>query len=151
MSLYSREADLLDKGFGPYPVTTLIHSTIKLNDGVDIAFKAWLPFIDDIDDHFPDSPSELYCEAQSNPAVNETRFPGVLEYLPYRKGDYTAPRDHLRHPWLASHGYVVIRADMRGSGDSTGFIDDEYDIQEQNDAVEIIGKEFNFKMCPLNS
>ncbi len=26
--------------------------------------------------------------------------------------------DCWRHPWLASHGYVVIRADLRGSGDS---------------------------------
>ena len=66
-------------------------------------------------------------------------YPTVLEYLPYRKSDYTAPRDHLRHPWLCSHGYVVIRADMRGSGDSTGLYFDEYALQEQDDCVEIIG------------
>lgn len=46
----------------------------------------------------------------------------------------------MRHPWLASHGYVVVRADMRGSGDSTGLYFDEYLPQEQQDACEIIGR-----------
>ena len=32
-------------------------------------------------------------------------LPCVLEYLPYRKADWTAERDHRRHPWLASHGW----------------------------------------------
>ena len=41
---------------------------------------------------------------------------------------------------MASHGFVVIRVDMRGSGDSTGFYYDEYVAQEQKDACNIIGK-----------
>ena len=36
-----------------------------------------------------------------------------------------------RHPWLASHGFVIIRPDMRGSGDSEGLLFDEYVQQEQ--------------------
>ena len=36
-------------------------------------------------------------------------FPTILEFLPYCKNLYTAERDHLRHPWMASHGYVVMR------------------------------------------
>ncbi|WP_417854204.1 CocE/NonD family hydrolase, partial [Actinoalloteichus caeruleus] len=32
--------------------------------------------------------------------------PALLEYLPYRKGDWTAPRDAQRHPWYAGHGYA---------------------------------------------
>ena len=43
-----------------------------------------------------------------------------------------------RHPWLASHGFVIIRPDMRGSGDSEGLLFDEYVQQEQDDACEII-------------
>merc|ERR1719228_984450 len=64
--------------------------------------------------------------------------PTVLEYLPYRKADYTAERDHRRHPWLASHGYVVGRADMRGAGDSDGVYYDEYLQQEQDDCCHLI-------------
>merc|ERR1719228_3147971 len=64
--------------------------------------------------------------------------PTVLEYLPYRKADYTAERDHRRHPWLASHGYVVGRADMRGAGDSDDVYYDEYLKQEQDDCCHLI-------------
>ena len=72
----------------------------------------------------------------------------MLEYLPYRKSDYTVSRDHLRHPWLASHGFVVVRADMRGTGEATGLYTGEYLAQEQADAKEILGKKFemNFSL-----
>ncbi len=63
----------------------------------------------------------------------------MLEYLPYRKSDVTAPRDYLRHPWLASHGFAVCRADLRGTGDSDGVYHDEYAQQELEDGCEIIG------------
>lgn len=44
----------------------------------------------------------------SNTIFQET-FPTVMEYLPYCKGTYTKERDHLRHPWLASQGFVIVR------------------------------------------
>ena len=72
-------------------------------------------------------------------------YPTVLEYLPYRKADFTAERDHRRHPWLASHGYVVVRADMRGSGDSDGVYYDEYLQQELDDCCNLIGQEVCLK------
>ncbi|MGB3148912.1 MAG: CocE/NonD family hydrolase [Paracoccaceae bacterium] len=65
-------------------------------------------------------------------------FPAVLEYLPYRKRDGTVVRDALTHPWFASHGYVCLRVDMRGNGDSEGLMEDEYTPQELTDAVEVI-------------
>jgi putative CocE/NonD family hydrolase len=65
--------------------------------------------------------------------------PALLEYLPYRKGDWTAARDAQRHPWYAAHGYAAVRVDMRGSGNSDGILHDEYLPQEQLDAVEVIG------------
>ncbi len=45
------------------------------------------------------------------------RFPAILEYLPYRKRDFTALRDTSMHRYFAGHGYVAVRIDMRGSGD----------------------------------
>ena len=67
-------------------------------------------------------------------------MPAVLEYLPYRKADWTAERDHRRHPWLASHGFVVVRADIRGAGDSDGVYHDEYLQQEMDDCCHLIGR-----------
>jgi len=65
-------------------------------------------------------------------------FPAILEFLPYRKRDGTVVRDALTHPYLAGHGYVCLRVDMRGNGDSHGLMDDEYSPQELADAVEVI-------------
>lgn len=67
-----------------------------------------------------------------------TPVPAVLEYLPYRRGDGTAKRDAIRHPYLAGHGIAAVRVDMRGSGDSDGILYDEYLYQEQLDACDVI-------------
>jgi len=62
----------------------------------------------------------------------------VLEYLPYRKTDGTAVRDSELHPYFAGHGYAAVRVDMRGTGDSDGILLDEYLLQEQDDALEVL-------------
>ncbi len=67
-----------------------------------------------------------------------------MEYLPYRKDDFTAIRDSIRHPYFAGHGYASIRVDIRGTGNSDGHLPDEYLKQEQDDALEVfdwIGKQ----------
>jgi predicted acyl esterase len=64
--------------------------------------------------------------------------PALLEYLPYRKGDAFAARDHRHHAYFAEHGYAGVRVDLRGSGDSDGLLLDEYLPQEQDDALEVI-------------
>jgi putative CocE/NonD family hydrolase len=89
------------------------HVLIEMSDGVRLSARVWLP-------------------GDGKPV------PALLEYLPYRKGDMTAPRDAQRHPWYAAHGYASVRVDMRGSGDSEGVMVDEYTEQELNDAVEVI-------------
>uniref|UniRef100_A0A1I8JF83 PepX_C domain-containing protein n=1 Tax=Macrostomum lignano TaxID=282301 RepID=A0A1I8JF83_9PLAT len=66
------------------------------------------------------------------------KCPAVLEYLPYRKDDITAVRDHRRHVWTASHGIAVARADLRGCGDSDGHCSDEYSPQELLDGRQLI-------------
>ncbi|GAC1305133.1 MAG: CocE/NonD family hydrolase [Steroidobacteraceae bacterium] len=64
--------------------------------------------------------------------------PALLELLPYRKGDLMRGSDETYHPYFAGHGYASIRVDIRGSGDSFGVMRDEYEPQEQDDALEII-------------
>jgi uncharacterized protein len=88
---------------------------ITLSDGVKLAARMWIP-----------------VDAEKKPV------PAVLEYLPYRKRDGTHERDALTHPYLAGHGYAAIRVDMRGNGDSDGLMHDEYALQEQDDAMEVI-------------
>ena len=65
-------------------------------------------------------------------------WPALLEYIPYRKNDFTALRDSLRHPWFAAHGYACVRVDLRGSGDSDGLLLDEYLPLELDDACDVI-------------
>ena len=84
-------------------------------DGVRLSARIWLPL-----------------DAHRHPV------PALLEYIPYRKNDWTAPRDALRHPYLAGHGYACLRVDMRGSGDSEGTLLGEYLPQEQDDALQVI-------------
>jgi len=88
---------------------------IPLEDGTRLAARIWLPL-----------------DADTSPV------PAILEYLPYRRRDFTAQRDALTHPYVAGHGYACVRVDMRGSGDSDGLLTDEYLPLEQNDAVEVI-------------
>ena len=99
----------------PRPVRTIDHVWIPLADGTRLGARIWLPE-----------------DAESDPV------PAILEYIPYRKGDGTAPRDHPRHTYFAGHGYAVLRVDLRGSGESDGLLHDEYLPQEQEDAVEVL-------------
>ncbi len=85
---------------------------IPLADRVRLAARAW----------FPDQP----------------RAPAILEYIPYRKRDGTRGRDEPMHGYFAAHGYVAVRVDMRGSGESDGLLEDEYLQRELDDACEVI-------------
>lgn len=62
----------------------------------------------------------------------------VLEYLPYRKRDSYRVMDDDIGPYLARHGIAFIRVDIRGTGDSDGWIDDEYSNQERSDCLVVI-------------
>lgn len=59
--------------------------------------------------------------------------PAILEYIPYRKRDFTAPRSAPIHRYFAGHGYASVRLDLRGSGESDGLMTDEYLAQELED------------------
>ncbi|MBV8340217.1 MAG: CocE/NonD family hydrolase [Candidatus Eremiobacteraeota bacterium] len=99
----------------PSTVRVIEHTLIPLKDGTMLAARIWLP-----------------DDAEQNPV------PAILEYLPYRKRDGTYERDALTHPYLSGHGYAGVRVDIRGSGESSGLLVDEYAKQEQDDGVEVI-------------
>ncbi|OUS37346.1 hypothetical protein A9Q94_05940 [Rhodobacterales bacterium 56_14_T64] len=96
-------------------VTILPDLGIALPDGTRLSAKAWMP-----------------------KGAETTPLPAVLEYLPYRKSDGTAARDHAMHLHFAQNGYVSLRVDRRGCGDSEGLFDDEYSEEELQDGSDII-------------
>ena len=97
------------------PVREIENVFIPLKDGTQLAARIWLP-----------------VDADSYPV------PAILEYLPYRKRDGTAQRDQLMHPVFAAHGYAGVRVDIRGTGESSGVMMDEYLKLEQDDCLEVL-------------
>ena len=95
--------------------TVIENEWITLADGTRLAARIWMP-----------------DGAQAAPV------PAVLEYLPYRKRDGTAPRDESTYPSFAEAGIAGIRVDIRGSGESDGVSDGEYTPRELSDACEVI-------------
>ncbi|MCB5180487.1 CocE/NonD family hydrolase [Streptomyces sp. SMC 277] len=70
--------------------------------------------------------------------LTEEPVPALLEYLPDRLTDWTAPRDAQRHPWYAGHGYASVRVDARGHGNSGGRPGDADDAREQADGAAVV-------------
>ena len=99
----------------PYPVRQRRHVWIPMSDGVRLSARLWMPE-----------------DAERHPV------PAILEYIPYRKNDFTATRDAIHHPYFAGHGYAAVRVDLRGSGDSEGVLTDEYLEQELADGEEVL-------------
>ena len=99
----------------PRAVRVIENLWIPMADGCRLAARVWLP-----------------DDAEADPV------PALLEYMPYRKRDFTRPRDEPLHHYMAGHGYASIRLDLRGSGESDGVLLDEYLEREQLDALEAI-------------
>jgi putative CocE/NonD family hydrolase len=99
----------------PRRVREIENTWIPLSDGCRLAARIWLP-----------------DDAEASPV------PAILEYIPYRKRDFTRARDEPMHYYFAGHGYAAVRVDLRGSGDSEGLLPDEYTEQEHDDAVDVI-------------
>lgn len=99
----------------PHETREIENVFIPMRDGARLAARLWMP-----------------VDAEQRPV------PAVLEYIPYRKRDSSRARDDLNHPYLAGHGYVCARVDLRGSGDSDGVMVDEYREQEHEDAEDVI-------------
>jgi putative CocE/NonD family hydrolase len=99
----------------PRDVRVIENCWIPMADGCRLAARIWLP-----------------VDAETKPV------PAILEYIPYRKRDFTRARDEPMHHYFAGHGYAAVRVDLRGSGDSDGLLLDEYSKQEHDDALEVI-------------
>lgn len=99
----------------PHPVREIEHTTIPMPDGTRLAARIWLP-----------------------EGAEDAPVPAILEYIPYRKNDLTAVRDAGMHPYVAGHGYAVVRLDLRGAGDSEGLMTDEYLTQELRDGYDAV-------------
>ncbi len=95
--------------------TVLENEWIPLADGRKLSARIWMPNSDD-----------------------KAPVPAILEYLPYRKRDGTAPRDESTYPAFAKAGYAGVRVDISGTGESDGDFDDEYSERELSDGCEVI-------------
>jgi len=91
------------------------HLWIPMQDGCRLGARLWLP-----------------------DTAQEVPVPVILEYIPYRKRDGTRERDEPMHSYFALSGYAAVRVDMRGTGESDGHMADEYLLQEQDDALEVM-------------
>ena len=90
--------------------------SIKMSDGIRLA-------------------ADIYWPAGAD---KKDRFPILLEYLPYRKDDNRA-RNYSLYSYFLEHGYLVVRVDMRGTGNSEGItIPYEYSDIELDDGEEVI-------------
>jgi putative CocE/NonD family hydrolase len=99
------------------PGVRIVHASIPMPDGVMLAATLYMP----------------------GDLRKSERVPALLEYLPYRKDDDTAPGDYGNHAYFARHGYVGARVDIRGFGMSGGTPPTrEYSAQEQEDGERVI-------------
>src|SRR3984885_6620598 len=88
---------------------------IEVPEGVRLAIRVWLP------------------EGAGDPPVS-----AILDAVPYRRSDGTSIGDAAWGTYFASHGFAFARVDLRGSGDSSGILEDEYPEQEQSDNEQVI-------------
>ena len=91
---------------------------IPVRDGIELSANVWLP-----------------RPARDAP---DTRFPAILEMIPYGKDSWRFNADEGRGRWLAAHGYALCRVDVRGTGSSQGVALDEYTADETTDGYEAV-------------
>jgi putative CocE/NonD family hydrolase len=105
-----------------YGTVKKVQATIRMKDGVNLAVNLYMP------DGTP-----------QDRAARTDKFPVILEYLPYRKDDWSLARDWNLHSYFVRRGYITARVDIRGTGASEGNPPDrEYSDQEQQDGLEVI-------------
>jgi putative CocE/NonD family hydrolase len=109
-----------------YAAIKTVQSWIPMKDGVRLAVNLYMP----------DGPLERSAKTAYQ---HGEKFPVILEYLPYRKDDWTLARDWDLHSYFVRRGYVTARVDIRGTGASEGIPPDrEYSDEEQLDGLEVI-------------
>lgn len=111
-----------------YSVEVTEHTWVPMSDDIRLSVKLWKPV----------------------PRTEGEVFPAIIEAIPYRKDDVSLWDDSVRMAYVAGSGYVCARLDLRGSGDSEGFLDDEYSTREQCDICEAIAWLSNLPECDGN-
>lgn len=99
----------------PHRVRVIKHCWVPLRTGERLGARIWLPE-----------------GAESSPV------PAIVEYIPYRKEDYTAARDQMTHGYLAGHGYAAVRVDVRGTGDSDGIHGEQWSPDYDRDGEDLL-------------
>lgn len=111
------QAHVYDSPSPPLYGLTLHRTVIPMRDGVTLAVTLYMP----------------------KGAPQDTRFPALLNYLPYRKDDDEAQEQYGLFSYFARRGYVGAAVDIRGFGESGGSPPDrEYSSQEQADGEQVI-------------
>ncbi|MFZ0410526.1 MAG: CocE/NonD family hydrolase [Candidatus Acidiferrales bacterium] len=104
-----------------YATMKRVQAFIPMKGGVRLAVSLYMP----------DAPYPQTKAAE--------KFPVILEYLPYRKDDWTLARDWELHSYFVRRGYISARVDIRGTGASEGALPDrEYSDQEHEDGMQVI-------------
>jgi predicted acyl esterase len=97
----SSASAILDSAYPPqYASIKTVQAWIPMKDGVRLAVNLYMP----------DGPLPTAHPGE--------KFPAILEYLPYRKDDWTLARDWDLHSYFVRRGYVTARVDIRGTGAS---------------------------------
>jgi len=102
-----------------HEVTTDWDVRITVRDGVELSANIWRPV------PHADDPTA-------------TRFPAILELIPYGKDNWRRNADVGRGEYFARRGYAFCRVDVRGTGSSGGIALDEYTEAETRDGAECV-------------
>ena len=102
-----------------HEVTTDWDVRITVRDGVELSANIWRP-----------------VPRADDPAA--TRFPAILELIPYGKDNWRRNADVGRGEYFARRGYAFCRVDVRGTGTSGGIAFDEYTEAETRDGAECV-------------
>jgi uncharacterized protein len=99
-----------------HEVETVWNARIVVRDGTELSANLWLPIARE----------------------GVTRFPAILEMIPYGKDNWRRNADVARGTYLARRGYVLCRVDVRGTGSSGGVALDEYTEDETRDGYDAV-------------
>lgn len=106
------------------PVSRVDEMFFETRDGCRLSARLWLP--------------AGVRVADAAAKATDLTVPAVVEVLPYGVHHSTVDADEATWPYLAGHGIACVRVDSRGSGNSSGVLDDEYSAQQQRDACDAV-------------
>jgi predicted acyl esterase len=115
----------------PAPEEIYLTTRDKVPDPKDVFFTVEYP---------GKSPIKLAGHYWYNTDVEKSgeKVPAIVEFNPYRRRDGMMIPDSMMYPWFAYNQYLCFRVDLQGSGDSEGFLADEYTDEELSYCIQVI-------------